>query len=494
MLVHNARSRLLHGIDRLYPPWSAEGRVGAVLKAVLLGDRSSLNSDTVENFRQSGLYHLLVISGLHVGLLASVLLFFLYMLRVGETWRAAWLLMFLGTYLLLIEQRAPTLRASLMIAAYLLARHFYRDRPALDAVGLAGLILLFHRPAWLFEAGFDLSFSAALLIFGLAIPILGRTTAPYGSALVRLGNVDRDINLAPRHAQFRVELRMMIAWLKAKVSFLHRHPAFCEQAVTMPFRIALWTVDLVLFSAIIQLGLLMPMADTFHRITIVGIGLNTLAFPLMTLLIAVAVPTVILAATLPVLAVLPGKLLFWLTSGLLALTEFRGEPLWMSYRIPGPPLWVAVGFALAVVGVALTLHRSRRALLVFVCLFITFAAFVVSYPFAPRILSGTLELTALDCGRGEALFGVLPDGTTLLVDAGGREQFGPDIGRWNPGEEIVSPYLWSRGIKRIDIAVLGGASDENVNAMAAILRNFKVGELWRSPRREGPDDRTLIDT
>jgi competence protein ComEC len=89
---------------------------------------------------------------------------------------------------------------------------------------------------------------------------------------------------------------------------------------------------------------------------------------------------------------------------------------------------------------------------------------------------------------------VLPDGTTLLVDAGGRESFGPDIGRWNPGEEIISPYLWSRGIKSVDIAVLGGASDENVNAMTAILRNFRVGELWRSPRREGPDDHTLIDT
>ena len=494
LLVQNVRSSLLQGIDRLYPQWSPEGRVGAVIKAVLLGDRSSLDSDTVENFRQSGLYHLLVISGLHVGLLASVLLFFLYRMRVGESWRAVWLLMFLGTYSLLVEQRAPTLRASLMIAAYLLARYLYRDRPGLDAVGLAALVLLFYRPAWLFEAGFDLSFSAALLIVGLAVPMLGRTTAPYRRALFHLGNVGQDMDLAPRHAQLRVELRMIIAWLKTKVSFLHRHPALCQQAVIMPFRIVLWTVDLVLFSAILQLGLLMPMAVTFHRIAIVGIGLNTLAFPLMALLISVAVPTMILAATVPVLAVLPGKLLYWLTSALLALTEFRGEPLWMSYRVPGPPVWVAVGYALAVVGAALTLRRSRHALVVSVCLFSAFAGLVVSYPFPPKIPSGTFEVTALDCGRGEALFGVLPDGTTLLVDAGGRESFGPDMGRWNPGEEIVSPYLWSRGIKQIDIAVLGGASDENVSAMTAILRNFRVGELWRSSQMLRAGDLPLIET
>ena len=493
MLVENVRARLLHGIDGLYPPWSSQGRDGAVLKAVLLGDRSSLDSNTVENFRQSGLYHLLVISGLHVGLLASVLLFFLYLLRVGESWRAGCLLVFLGTYSLLVEQRAPTLRASLMIAAYLVARYLYRDRAALNAVGLAALILLFHRPAWLFEAGFALSFSAALLIAGLALPVLQRTTIPYRNALVRLKDLERDINLSPRHGQFRVELRMVIGGVKTRLPWLESHPVLCERMVTVPFRIGLWAADLALFSAIIQIGLLMPMAETFHRITIVGIGLNTLAFPLMTVLIALAVPTVVLAATFPVVAVLPGKLLFWLTSALLALTEFRGEPLWMSYRIPGPPLWVAVGFAAALVAVALALGRSKRVVVVSGCLFITFAALVVSYPFAPQIPRGVLEVTALDCGRGQAIFSVLPDGTTLLVDAGGQERFGPDIGRWNPGEEIVSPYLWSRGIKKIDIAVLGGGSDENINAMAAILRNFKVRELWSSSMTYDRDDFALMD-
>ena len=493
MLVHSVRTRLLRGIDRLYPSWSPEGRVGAVLKAVLLGDRSSLDSDTVENFRQSGLYHLLVIAGLHVGLFAAVILFFLHLFRVGESRRAAWLLLFLGTYLLLVEQRAPTLRASLMIAAYLMARYLYRDRSALNAVGLAALVLLFYRPAWLFEAGFDLSFSAALLIAGLAIPLLERTTVPYRRALLSLARVERDSNFAPRLAQFRLDLRLVVAWFKARFSFMDRHPAFCEQAFTVPARILLWTVDLVLFSAILQVGLFMPMAETFHRITLVGIVLNALAIPLMTLLIGLAMPTVILAATVPFLAVLPGKLLFWVTSALLAVTEFRGEPFWMSYRIPGPPAWIAVGFALALMAGALTLGHNRGLFWGSAAAFTLFAGLVISYPFSPTLPRGMLEVTALDCGRGEALFSVLPDGTTLLVDAGGREHFGPDIGRWNPGEEIVSPYLWSRGVKKIDIVVLGEGSDENIKAMEAILRNFRVRELWRSPRVSSPDYLTLIE-
>jgi competence protein ComEC len=80
-----------------------------------------------------------------------------------------------------------------------------------------------------------------------------------------------------------------------------------------------------------------------------------------------------------------------------------------------------------------------------------------------------------------------------LIDAGGREQFRPDIGRWNPGEEIISPYLWSRGIKRIDVVVLEEGSDENINAVNAVLHNFEVGELWRSPELSSPAEVALLN-
>ena len=482
VLAANVRARLLHGIDRLYPPWSSQGRVGAVLKAVLLGDRSSLDSDTVENFRQSGLYHLLVIAGLHVGLLATVILFFLNLCRLGESWRALLLFAFLAVYAFLVEQRAPTLRASLMIGAYLLARYLYRDRGALNAVGLAALVLLVYRPAWLFEAGFQLSFSAALLIAGLAVPILQLTTMPYRRALARLDNIERDSVLPPRLAQFRLDLRALIGWSKARFAFLNRHPRLAEQEVIIPARIGLWMLDLMLFSAVIQVGLFMPMAETFHRITLVGIGLNGLALPLMTVLLALAVPTVLLGATLPAIAVFPGKLLFWVTSALLALTELRHIPSWLSYRIPEPPIWVALGFAVALIFVAWSLSLYRRVFAVSLAVFALFALIVTTYPFPPKIPKGQLEVTALDCGQGDALFAVLPDETTLLMDAGGRERFGAGTSRWDPGQDIVSPYLWSRGIRKIDVLVLGNGSKENIKAMQTILRNFKVRELWRGPR------------
>ncbi|MDE3178725.1 MAG: ComEC family competence protein, partial [Acidobacteriota bacterium] len=319
-LIAGAREHLLAGIDRMYPPWSVRGRDGAVLKAILLGDRSSLDSETVEGFRKSGLYHLLVVAGLHVGLLALLAEGLLRLLGFGERWRTVFLLLFLATFSLLVEQRAPTLRASLMIGFYLLARLFDRSQPALNAIGIAALTLLAWRPAWLFESGFQLSFAAALLIAGLAIPLLDVLTEPYRRALAGLEDPGRDFAFEPQIAQFRLDARALAGWLAGQKNPSSIRQGRAVAAVSGTLRFLIWLVDLVIFSAILQLGLLLPMTEIFHRVTLAGIGLNTLAVPLMTVLLAVAVPVVLLNLISPALAALPAKLLALIMEGLFKLT------------------------------------------------------------------------------------------------------------------------------------------------------------------------------
>jgi len=492
----NTRLRLLQGIDRLYPPWSAQGRHGAVLKAILLGDRSSLDSDTIENFRRTGLYHLLVISGLHVGLLAMAVGVLLRAMRLREKWRSALLLLFLLGYAALVEQRAPTLRATLMILLYLVSRYLYREESGLNAIGLAALALLVYRPAWLFESGFELSFAAALLIAGLAVPILERTTAAYLRALWRLDEVDWDIHVEPPLAQFRLEMRAIVTRLTRPFYFFHERPGAAAAAVTAPLRIALWAANMLLFSAVLQLGLLLPMAETFHRVTYAGIGLNALAIPLMTILLALAVPTVVLSATLPALAVWPGKALALIMSGLFTLTDLPGLPAWLSYRVPEPPAWVSWGFAMAIVVAAWALGRHRRVLWVSLAALSIWAILISVHPFSPRLPRGALEVTMLDCG-GEALFVVLPDQTTMLVDAGGVRPSSDSGGafpgrRWEPGEDIVSPYLWSRGVGRLDVVALSHAHQDHLGGLAAVVRNFRVGEFWHGANASTPAYQALL--
>ncbi len=496
--LEKIRRRLIVAIDALYPPWSGEMRDGAVLKAVLLGERTALDSDTIENFRKTGLYHLLVIAGLHIGLLALIAGFMLRLLPLGETWRTTLLLVFLAAYALLVEQRAPTLRATLMIFIYLIARLLYRERAALNAIGLAALVLLLYRPAWLFETGFELSFSAALLIAGLAVPILMRTTEPYRRALWRTDEIGRDFSFKPRQAQFRLDVRAVTERLKSRDGFMSRHPAVASFTVTGPIRIAVWAANMLLFSAILQIGLLLPMAQTFHRVTLAGIGLNALAIPVMVLLLGCALPTVILGAIAPALAAWPARAVHLILNMLFALTGLPGLSGWLSFRVSEPPSWVAWGFVLSAVMAALAL--GRRAPLFWISLFglAGFATLVALHPFAPRLPQGVLEVTALDCGGGDAYFIVLPDQTTLLMGAGGSRTQTAREGtfqarRWDPGEDVVSPYLWSRGIEKIDIVALSDARAEHLGGLAAVIRNFRVGEFWHGRNLSTPAYQDLLE-
>ena len=496
--VEKIRHRLIDAIDVLYPPWSNQMRDGAVLKAVLLGERASLDSDTIENFRRTGLYHLLVIAGLHIGLLALIASFFLRLLPLSEFWRSGLLFVFILLYAALVEQRAPTLRATLMICAYLIARQLYRDHAALNAIGLAALLLLLHRPAWLFESGFELSFSAALLIAGLAVPILMRTTEPYRRALRRIDDAGRDVVYQPRAAQFRIDLRDVIAKLKSRLGFMRKHPAIASAAVTFPTRLAVWTANALVFSAVLQLGLLLPMAIIFHRVTLSGIGLNALAIPVMVLLLAISLPTVLLAVVSPALAAWPAKLVHLILTVLFALTDLPDMPHWLSFRVAEPPAWVAWSFVISTLIAALALGHRRRLFWISLAGLGVFAALISLHPFAPELPRGVLEVTALDCGGGDAIFVVLPDQTTMLMDAGGSPARNSREGtfqgrRWDPGEDVVSPYLWSRGIERIDVVLVSRAHEDHLVGLASVVRNFAVGEFWHGMNQATPSFQDLLE-
>ena len=94
---------------------------------------------------------------------------------------------------------------------------------------------------------------------------------------------------------------------------------------------------------------------------------------------------------------------------------------------------------------------------------------------------GKLEVSVLDVGQGDSLFIVSPGGKTLLVDGGGA--FGGLAGRESsfsidPGEEAVSPYLWSRGFQKLDVVALTHAHQDHLGGLTAVLENFRIGKLW----------------
>src|SRR5262249_15129228 len=153
--------------------------------------------------------------------------------------------------------------------------------------------------------------------------------------------------------------------------------------------------------------------------------------------------------------------------------------------IPSPPWWLILLFFLfgACACIALRLDsRSARSSFTISLSAVLCAAFVIAiHPFHPDLRKGSFELTILDVGQGDSLFLESPTGHTMLIDGGGQapNYSGHAITRGpDPGEEAVSPFLWSRGLKRIDVVAITHAHQDHLGGIPAILQNFQVGELW----------------
>jgi competence protein ComEC len=480
------RTTLLQRLDALFPPESA---ANGLLRAMLLGDRSGLDRRLSEDFQKTGTYHALVVAGLHTGAVAGFLLLLLRWCRVPPIPATAAAICGLAAWVPLTGGNLPAMRAALMLAIYLLARLVYRERALLNTIAAAALLLLAAQPAELDDAGFQLSFFSVLLIAAIALPWIERTSAPYRRAVADMDNLDRDLLMKPRQAQFRLELRMLREALREKL------PGWC---VLLAARAGLRVYELAVVSLVLQVGFLLPMAVHFHRAAWVSVSANLLIVPLLGLVVPLGITALLVALASTTLAGLLAIPLAALVELMAAIARWHASLGAASLRVPGPPLWLALLFLASVVSLAIGLsgisdfglqiadlkpgplairNRSRLRLIGPGVALAIAAALITWHPFAPLWQPGRLEVTTLDVGQGDALLIVIPPGRVLVTDCGGL----PGPLAIDTGEQIVSPYLWSRRIRRIDVLAVTHAHQDHVGGLESILRNFPVGEIWLPP-------------
>ncbi len=464
------RSRLHRGvvakIHQLWPP-----REAGLIDAMVIGEEAFIDRDTRVDFQRSGTYHVLVVSGMNVSILAFVVFWTLRRLRIGDIPATLLTVAFCVAYAFTTEVGAPVWRATLMCAIYLGTRLLYRDRAMVNALGAAALGLLILDPRQLLTASFQMTFVCVLIVAAIGIPILQRTSQLQKQALANWDSNDYAALLPPRVAQFRVDLQIIAARVarfaggKWSGRLVRGTTAFCLAAF-----------ELLFISAVLQMGLALPMAYYFHRATTIGLPSNVIVVPLTQLMMPAAVAAIGLGYVSPWLAKIPALLTTFALDGITGTVRGLGALRLADLRVPMPSILV-IALAAAALVLAMWWARRRPLLAVAGLAAILVASFVLAFvPAAPRIRPGVLEVTSIDVGEGDSILLVTPQGRTLLVDAGGP--IGPGGSQLDFGEDVVSPYLWTRGLSRLDAVAITHGHSDHIGGMIAVLKNFKPKELW----------------
>ncbi len=386
---------------------------GAVLEALLLGERKRMDFSVTQSLQKAGIYHLFALSGAHIAIISFFLFSLFNLMRIPNRFSYLLVMAFLLFYVFLVEGRPSVLRATIMTLAFLFGKLIWRNVNLINTISISAFILLLFNPFSLFSVGFQLTFAATFSII-LFFPKI--------------------IKLLPR----------------------------------LPLRIS----EIMAISLTAQLGVLPFIASSFNRVTFSSLILNFAALPLVALIMSCGYIFIPLSFVSSFLAQLLAKVLNYLIDLLIGCSHIFDSLTFISYRIPTPHLLTITGYFLFLYLLLLPLKIKRQKLILFL-FFLVFFAGLISYPFSPK--SKNLKLTFIDVGQGESILVEFPGKRKMLIDGGGFPE-----GTFDIGENVVSPFLWKKGLKKIDYLVLTHAHPDHLNGLKAVSKNFKIGEYWEA--------------
>jgi len=485
-------------------------QTAGVLGAALLGNQYNISRAAAERFRAGGTFHVLVISGLQLAFIGGLVLVIVRRLTRRKLLQFVLAATFLWAYTIAVGADASVVRSALMFTIVALAPVVARRANTLNSLGGAALLLLVWKPNDLFDPSFQLTFLSVLSIVALAVPLLQRMQqvgswrptmeTPYpphcsswfrglSEALFWSERAWRK-EMAASNISYRLFKMPIAAWLE-------------RWHVQRPLRFA---VAAIVVSASVQAGMLPLLVIYFHRLSIASLLLNIFVGALMAILAFVALAAVLLShlsTWLGTPLVLLAEMVNWLMIHLvdpfvslhiasIRLPHYSGWPasIYVLYYLP---LGFLV-FALArwnplrpasIVKIRSKLFSAPRPRLASV----TFAgaiAVIVFHPFSANAPDGKLHLDFLDVGQGDSALLTMPDGTTLLVDGGGRPNLNPsstddfdadeafERDTRSIGEGVVSEYLWARGLDRVDYILATHADADHIDGLNDVARNFTV--------------------
>jgi competence protein ComEC len=390
----------------------------SIVAGELWGERAALPPDLRAEFQETGTVHVLVTAGLHLGVVAAVVVALLSSLALPRAWTCAIAVCAVWAFVIWSGGQLPATRAAAMVTAALVARAFGRASFSWNALAVAALAIAAFKPLSVGTPSFALSFSCVGAIFAFA-PLLN-------------------------------------GWLEERVALPHAAReavvlAVATQLGTWPLTAAIF-LQFSPYAALANLGV----------VPCVGASL---------VLGAVQLLCTGSASLAQAVANLNGWVVAWILGVVRTLSALPGSAIPMT---PAPAHCIAA-YDVSLLFCAWCARRRHATpgIAALLC-----GISIVLQP--PHRLDTSLHITVIDVGQADSILIETPSHHALLVDGGGRLERGPqsdDSVAERVGEQTVVPFLLRSGIHQIDAIILTHPHGDHAGGIAPVMRRTRVAEL-----------------
>jgi competence protein ComEC len=390
-----------------------------IAKALVMGNKSELSFDEKRNFSRSGMAHLMAVSGLHVGFVVAPFLLLLPMCRYKPARRIAFLLLMLvmlTCYAALTGFSASVLRSSFMVLLFVGGTLWMRQINAVNVTAFSALVLLFWNPSFLFDVGFQLSYTAVFVILLLFPPV--------------------------------------DSWLKERVDST----------------ILRWIASSALLAIVVQIGLYPLLSYHFFEFSVVSPITNIFALFPTAIIVGGGLIGVLLGGSIPLLDRMIIIFLDNLTAFLQWMSEFMSHDFaYIHSSRPGLLFFVFWAMLIWVV-----IARDSKVWRVRSWIASLSLIFLLSVTAVTKDISKSLEIIFFDVGQGDAAIVHTPNNHHILIDTG---VWSPTF---DSGSSILLPYLKARGISKLDAIILTHPHADHIGGTEAIIDAIQIDSVFLS--------------
>ena len=428
---------------------------GKILQALILGEKGQIPEDILENFKRTGISHVLAISGLHIGIIAFLALILIKAIMKSSEYlllkfniikvSAIFAIIPIIGYAFIAGLGISTVRATIMILTFILAVLLGKERDLLNTLALAAFIILIVTPVSVFDVSFQLSFTAVAAILIIA---------PRLSALIPRRNYDET-----------------------------------DKSPSLKRKIVLNILLFIIVSLAATIGTLPLIAFYFNRLSTVTLLSNIMIIPIIGFVVLpLGLLSIIIAPFTGSLAVFLIKIASFFAGISVSIINFLASFSFSYFFVTTPTLIeIAFYYLLIIAGMnvldMLKLKKTDQAdiesplkgtiLKITLALIVIFFTVDFIYLHLKATNAGQLRATFIDVGQGSSTLVEFPGGKTMLVDGGGFYDKGFDTGKY-----LVAPFLWHERIKKVDIVVLTHPDQDHLGGLIYILENFDIKEVW----------------